>query len=41
MNVKLFGVLAAALAAAWVYIVSDDHRRVALERGADAVLDRL
>jgi hypothetical protein len=41
MNFKLFAVIAATLAAAWVYMVSDDHRRAALEKGADAVLDRL
>jgi hypothetical protein len=40
MTFKLFALLA-AIAAAWVYMVSDDHRRAALEKGADAVLDRL
>jgi hypothetical protein len=41
---KLFGtalLLIAALAAAWAYMVSDDERFELLEKGADAILDRL
>jgi hypothetical protein len=33
--------LTAVLGAAWAYMVSDDRRYQALEKGADAVLDRL
>ncbi|MBV9422392.1 MAG: hypothetical protein JOZ98_05760 [Solirubrobacterales bacterium] len=34
-------VLVAALGAAWAYMVSDDKRFEKLEKGADAILDRL
>jgi hypothetical protein len=33
--------LTAALGAAWAYMVSNERRYQALEKGADAVLDRL
>ncbi len=33
--------LVAALGAAWAYMVSDDQRFEKLEKGADAILDRL
>jgi hypothetical protein len=41
---KLFAgalLLIAALGAAWAYMVSDERRLRTLEKGADAILDRL
>lgn len=38
---KLALLLIAALAAAWAYMVSAEERFRRLEKGADAVLDRL
>ncbi len=34
-------VLMAALSGAWAYMVSDEERFATLEKGADAILDRL
>jgi hypothetical protein len=33
--------VAAAVSAAWAYMVSDDDRYATLEKGADAIFDRI
>ena len=40
-TVAIAALLVTALGAAWAYMVSDDKRLEKLEKGADAVLDRL